>query len=601
MITIELPKWVPIGGLTLVSTSYQVAADIGFTNIVDNHPNDTVNLNTYFSPVVVPAGATYYARVNRAFSDGSTSGWGQPMPITNNTANGGVIAYTPIVVHQPVVSVDAALNDRLFTSYTVSTSNFVGVNEAHGYTVWMVEDDQGKLIEYVKSNTALTSMAFNKRPNMHLGTKYIKVSAVHGTLSGIESPAGSVTYDLSTADFSLSVPNPEGSPGINLIVTLHYPPLGGVNTVINNLELQDANEAVVWSTPVAAGATSVTVPGDLLLDDTQYFIVAHGPDVAGGIASKMIPFKAMSRNNVIRLNPAHVYKKTIRSVGYGIYTGSTGRLVTSELFNGKFLDNAGAGVVETSITPAGEFVLGTKPYNGLSLVPTAHALVLHNLSGDRAIIAHNNNATPGTLYNMYKVDFYNNKLVPTGGTLNAPVSILDNNAMVINGESVMYVAGTGHVSVIDITAVGLVASAVNNIPYPTGVTTLATMCRGQGNTLLVIPTGGINVMSLDLNNHTYVDKHVLPVSFRNRTLCQRELINGDVVIWKPLVTENVNGVSVTDTTLEMLYIDNKNGTMQTIVPYTGRTNSIQVSVLRSSGELLLIDVGQNTPNVLVFE
>lgn len=605
MITINLPTWTPIGGLTLVDTSYQVASDINFTpaSILDNHLNDTVNLDTYLSPVVVPVNTTYYVRVNRTFSNGSTSGWGAPMAVTNRTANGGMVAYSPVVVHQPVVTVDPTLNDRISNTYTVRTTAFVGVNEAHGYTIFIVEDEIGDIIEYVKTGPGVTTYTFNKGPNLMLGHKYLRFVAIHGTLSGIESPPGEAVYDLTTAEFSLSVGSLTKAPGGDVTVTFTYAQFGNNNT-ISTLDLTDLNGTPLWSTPIQPGATSAIIPGALLQGDTQYLITATGPSATGAPVSKTIPMDIVPLNNVNYLNKLHVYNRSVSVGNYGPYPTPTEILSTKELFNGKFIEitsgaTLGSGALaETYITPNRQYVQGS-PYTGLTLVNGVLALHTDFLPNDQAILYRTvNGLTYATLYNM---DFYNNAVTPVGNSLTMPSTYLDTSVHVVANNRIysgQHVAGK--VSVTDITPLGLVPVPTADIALPTGASSVACLLKGQGNTLLYIANYGTVIKSIDLDTNTVTDKFVVPMSFRGRTLRAAELLNGDYVIWKPIRTEVV-GVSQTDTVLELLYIDNTNSTMTMITPYTNRLGNIVVSVLRNSGELLLIENYAGNVNTLVFQ
>ena len=594
MLTIKIPVWVPIGGLTHTATSYQVATDVNFTNIIDNHLDDTVNLSVYYSPVIVPANTTYYVRVNRKFSDGSTSGWGDIMPAVSDSANGGVITYQPIIVHRPIVSVDSAtLMDQTSTTYTISTSKFVGVNEAHGYTIWMVTDDQNKVIEYSKSTTNLTSITLTKKPNMLLGTKYLRFTAIHGTLTKIESPIGEFVQDLSLADFIISIPNTIQSAGINVDVSISYP-AGGTNNTINNIELRDTNDNVLWTTSVAANATSIVIPGGLLIEGTQYLIVATGPNDVSGIAvHKTIPLNIARAYNVLSIDYGFIYRQTIDTLKYGRYPGIS-NITTEELTSGKTLAVSNGNVYNTDINPDRTFTIGNIPYNGLSggdglsLLRTMHNIgVVHNVI----------NTT--TYAKAVHLDIANNSIQYITSVMANDDHVLDRNAVVIIADKVYTYSTSNGLEEHTITTAGVVSS--KSLTLPNGVTDIATIAVGSGNSLLVVPVGGTTIESYDIATNTYSTIYTLPTVFRNRTLKQSRLINGDVLIWKPIRSEVVNGSTVTDTDLDMLYIDNRLGTATHIVPITNRTYDLQGSILRDSGELLLITDAANGANVLAFE
>jgi len=73
MITIKIKLWPNVGPLTHTATDYQVSSNINFTNILDSHLNDAVNLTVYYSQVIIPANTTYYVRVRRHLLDTNTN------------------------------------------------------------------------------------------------------------------------------------------------------------------------------------------------------------------------------------------------------------------------------------------------------------------------------------------------------------------------------------------------------------------------------------------------------------------------------------------------------------------------------------------------
>jgi len=334
MITIKIKPWSQMGTLVHGSTSYQVATDLGFTNIVDDNPNDTVNLTVYYSLVVVPAGVTYYVRVSRNFTDGTSSGWGNPIAVTSMPSNGGLLTYSPIKVFQPVVTVDrAALNDPLQTTYTVTTSAFSGVNEGHGETLWIVSDDSGNILDFISSKVDLTSIVLTKPANMLSGAKYLEFSAIHRTLSNIESPVGSTVVDITDVNFSISAGNSIHAPGIDIIITVTST-AGLPNNVTSRLELTDVNGSVLWGIGVLPGATTITIPGILFTANSEYTVTAYGTP-ADANHKYSIPLYISANITGYMVDRSRVYSKVVTSIG-GAFP-FVGGLDTLEVYDGRIL------------------------------------------------------------------------------------------------------------------------------------------------------------------------------------------------------------------------------------------------------------------------
>jgi len=596
MITIKIKPWSTIGNLVHSSTSYQVATDIGFNNIIDNHPNDSNNLTVYYSPVVVPAGATYYVRVARNFTNNTSTGWGDPIAVNSTPSNGGLLSYNPVKVFQPVVTVDrAALNDPLLTTYTVTTSAFSGANEGHGETIWIVADDNDKVLHFVRSKTDLTSITLTKRNNMLLGAKYLKFMAIHRTLSNIESPIGSVIVDITNVDFRIYTSSDTHAPGIDLVVNVAYP-TNAPNTTVSKIELTDINGNIIWGSPVPAAAGSVIMPGVLFEANAEYVVTAYGVPADThhkySIAVHVAP--TITKRTI---NRSMVYRRTVRPLNTK-FTSSTA-LDSFEAYDGRILGLSAARNYTGAITRNADNTFT----HGVSMpgtyVAPANSVGMHisPLDNDRLFV--DTYAGAGVRHDakVYNVDYYKNTAAMVQRDVTAGQTAAINNGVVTLDYKTVYVGRnvSNHIDVYNTT----VANWKSTIPLPKGVTSVRCITKDMGSNLLLFAQGTPDVYSYNIAKKTWAPKYNLPLVFRNRTLKQQQLANGDVIVWKPIANETVAGKVIADTALDMLYIDNARGTMTHMVPMATRPGNLKGNILLSDGTVLLIE--ETTGATYLFE
>jgi len=597
MITIKIRDWAVIGGITQVATSYQVAADSGFTNIVDDNPVDATNITAYYSPAIVPLNATYYVRVMRHFSDNTNSGWGEVLAVTNTQPNGGLLAYDPIKVYQPVVIADPTILDINSTTYTLTSSQFVGVNEGHGYTVWVVLNDRGDVLEFAKSTIDLTSITFPKVLTKFLDTKYIKVLAIHGTLTGIESPAGVVTKNISNVGFNMSIPADNHAAGMDLYVTLNPTP-NVANNVISKLVLKDVNGTELWTQPVINGVVDITVPGTLFIEDTQYLLSAYGIP-ADAAHTYTIGVFVRPAATLDRIDRSYKYSKTLRAGTSVEVSPVNTSFVTTELFNSKILLPVNGGIAHSIMNQDGSFSTPITPITGIAIGTTGtNSCLLRMLSKNRLLLDYA--TVGGSSTTIYNLDYYNNIAVVSSTLVNTGNDLGQNGGIVFTSENTYYTARVGDTSIYvnNILTNSITTTA---IPLPINETAVVLITKDQNNNLLVFCKDASVVYRYDIDTGVYTDKYTLPLTFRGRTLKQQLLVNGDVLIWKPINTETVNGSPVSDTNIDMFYIDNVNSVVTTFIGITGVSYDIPSIILDNSGKLTLVTSAATGSNVVTFE
>lgn len=596
MIAIKIRPWSPIGGVTHSATSYQVSTNIGFTNIVDNNIDDAVNLNVYYSPISIPVGVTYYVRFERKFSDATSSGYSDPIAVTNNPMDPGVLTYEPVKVYKPIVSVDhAELNDPIAANINISSSDFVGVNEGHGYTIWMILNDKNEVLAYDKSEVDLTSKAFARNPDFFLGTKYLKFLVIHGTLTNVESSIGELIVDLTKVNFSLSLTSDVHTDGKDLNVYITRTPFVE-NNELSKIVLKDVNGVDMWETAVYPADTAVIIPGILFTAGMEYLVVGYGIPATEDY-NYTIPVRVRKELVVTTIDPGYVYSKTIRELGASSVLSHSGKFCTREIYSGKFIIPVDSALKWTIQNADGSF---SKLSSIVGVSPGAVAIAnmfIQEIPGNYLLI--DMPTTNGSKLSLYSIDYYNNTIALVTSVSVTWPAVGESGSFIKYNDTTFYAGRDLCTGVHKYTLTGGVLSKIT-MGIPDGETNIRLITEDAGDNMLVFFEDSGVIYSYNFPTETYVEKYTLPLEFRGRTLAQRKLANGDVVVWKPIREETVGGQLVSDVVMDMLYIDNTNNTLEHIVPAGLRDYDIVGSVMTNSGKLLLTTDAIDA-NVLVFE
>jgi len=271
MITLEARKTPDINGLTHQSTSWQIATDISFTNILEESLLDTENLTVYYSAVVLPLSTTYYARYKKYYDNGQDGGWVVIDNITNAINDDKLLfAAYDISIEAPMVTTTVS---EILTSETldIKTSSFRGVGDGHTATHWFVFDRDNNVI-YAKLNDTVNKTAISI-PKSELDVSdrtYIRLGAIHVTGTGMESGLGARNYTLYNFNFDIVSATKLVVPNVDYVLTVKkLNPATATN--IKYINLYDATgETLLWSTPVTDPTlTEFTIPAIYMVAESD--------------------------------------------------------------------------------------------------------------------------------------------------------------------------------------------------------------------------------------------------------------------------------------------------------------------------------------------
>lgn len=200
----------PLDTDTHQSTDWQVATDVGFTNIVAQSLNDTLNLTSWQVTPQLTTGQTYYARVRYLGANYGASGYSSTVSFTTVDQNAAPTIIEPTdgeadVVENPTLTISA------FTS---------PVAETHISTDWEVRrtSDNSVVWQSLDDTVNLTSITI-PTGNLDTSTQYTVRVRYYGSLLG-QSQWASLRF-TTDEDFGLKAGDPFGGgyyAGANIVV-----------------------------------------------------------------------------------------------------------------------------------------------------------------------------------------------------------------------------------------------------------------------------------------------------------------------------------------------------------------------------------------------
>lgn len=270
MILAKLSEWDSKTGLQHTETSWQVARDQEFINIIaDEHKSKMVIL--YYSTVEVPKDATYYLRAKRHFSDGSESGWCDPIEINNiEESYGNMLLGKDPTITQPYVYVTEDDIISAKETLTIKTSTFQSNTDTHDATHWLVYDDKDNLLYtsmFDKEN--LTSITIDNMLSFKQQEK-LKFVAIHRGTTGVESKPGKKIIRLAD-DYGFRVyTNLYNVPVLETLNIIFEATSKDKVLRINRIELAnyDSNETIY--TLVKSNSNTWTIPYFYLKANAKY-------------------------------------------------------------------------------------------------------------------------------------------------------------------------------------------------------------------------------------------------------------------------------------------------------------------------------------------
>lgn len=542
MILLTLKPWEEIPGIKHIRTIWEVADGESFLNILET-VESTDMLEAYFSNIFIPVGATYYVRATRVFSNGTRSTL-DPIPTTNyGSDKSSILLADDPIVEIPFVYVNAEDIISNDSTLRVTTSEFRCSADDHAYTHWIVLDGNNNILEcklYDKVNK--TSIDINNNYVFKNKSK-LHFIAIHGTNTGVESPAGRKTIDLTT-DFNFEI-----NSGISWIEPLKdfkivFTPIDKDKPMnIFKVELLDyATESLVI-TPERSGDTFI-IPWLYLKEGLQYKLLIYAYD-KNLIYSKVYKtLKVANTVNTVVRDPSYEYiGKVEESTSYNSRLPNN-PIHSEALFDMQVMIPMPDKTVEIWNSDDISLKDSKGVANGLTVLSSTPTYTLIKPITKSLILVDTPSEAGVPTFMLYSYSNHNS-VFTLEATIERPTETTclgKTNAIVqISSTEYIYLPVGSNM----LRKLNIVDNTVSDVrEIPSDKTDKAILIRMGGSSILIANLEGYQTQIYDYEKNAFKDGVIFgPTSFVGAELRTMPLINGDTLIVKTKAIENDTDVS----------------------------------------------------------
>jgi len=342
MLTLRMAKWPDDTGLVHESTTWQIATDAQFENIMDETEKDETFLDIWYSNVVVPKNEVYWGRSKRHFDNGTETDWISPVKLLPAEAGDNVDIKPEVVVETPYAFIDKEeVLDENQEQITLKSGAFRCKHDGHLATNWILRDGAGravyiKMYDKVNKNELILSKAEVDIENVNNLT--LEVS--HVTANNYESAFGRHKINLNKYKFEVLSNTHSVSPIKDY--KFEFKVLRGVfeEYPLDRIKVRDTDNKVVYEKELK-DENFIIIDREILKENSTYFVDFYQKDIVGEV--RTIVFSTVDNKGTYVIDPEYVYKETIEDSGM---TASNIRQCTSE----QLLDNGIPLAIETDGT-----------------------------------------------------------------------------------------------------------------------------------------------------------------------------------------------------------------------------------------------------------
>lgn len=195
MIIVKIRKWKVINDLEHTSTTWEIATDENFENIVETHRESDM-LELLFSTIEVPKDTSYWVRAKRHFNSSGVDYWLNPVKVTNmEESYGNMLMQKDSKIQQPYVYITGKEILSSNKTITIQASKFHSNVDQHQSTSWFVFDGRDTLLwSSINDKANLESIVAPNLPIYKNKTK-LKFVVIYKGITGVESKAGVLTIN----------------------------------------------------------------------------------------------------------------------------------------------------------------------------------------------------------------------------------------------------------------------------------------------------------------------------------------------------------------------------------------------------------------------
>jgi hypothetical protein len=599
------------------STTWQIASDLGFTNILDSLLTSTEHLTDFTSTVEVPPNTVYYSRAKRFFTNGTSASWTNTEKLVSKSFMSNIVTSKKIVIDKPIVIVDKASLDPSSDNIVVRTSSFKGEYTDHISTHWIITNDNGEVCyKSINDTVNLTTLSINKYINNLMDKNELLIFAIHNGNESVESPLGKTSISLGTFNYRILSNTQRVLPYNDFVLNIEkidvYAPthITGIS-LINPITNEAVQELVVTTDD-----TTFTIPGDALSPYAEFYLDIYSIGNNGIYNYKRRLLKTIGSYHSEAEDSDYVYSKSYESYDY---TGVSSlvniptNFYTEELLDGYFISakTLGTRLYKCTYDRLTKLITMGAVYKNIGLRYGAEG------ANDPVSTNHNNNIFVKLFDTNYLL--LDNEMTSNGSMY--PVFTIYRYRP--NTDDFILISST-HLRSDEFRALGYTnnylqetATTILYIPYKNNVIKRLDLSTGNINIITTTPldTDGVNLifevnsdMYIVIGSNTpkayyyepssgiYTEAFVIPTLFRNKHLKANKLINGDVAI------TIVEPIDSNDTYHGVLYF-NKAKNQISLIETTTMVDSWypDVNIKLKTGELLLLKGNDSNSKYAVLQ
>lgn len=275
MLVIKIKPFINIDGINHIATTWEIATDKEFTNIVETVRSETY-INAYQSDITVPEGDIYWVRAKRHFTEPNLDKYTEPSRIIANGSDiTTMILEQDLIIEAPIVYIDEdRLRDMNQPDFNVTTSKFRSEVEEHKATHWIIRNGDGKLLFTSMFDTKnLTSINIVKNNEIKRECEF-EVIAIHVGATGVESQVGKAEVVTIGFLFDILTPLREVQPYIDLVIEFKTKREDG-KLGIYSVDLIDPGSEKMLMTTIVKDDGRVTIPWNFLTYNSSFYLDVH--------------------------------------------------------------------------------------------------------------------------------------------------------------------------------------------------------------------------------------------------------------------------------------------------------------------------------------
>lgn len=417
---------VPNNNSRIQAMDWQIADNYDFKNIVLRSENDTKNLSSMVFTDILDPNTKWYARARALVRDSGWTVWGN-LDVMNYEQVEEVITTStiPSRVGTPVITTSSVASNHEATMFSIFATGFTVVgNSTHAATSWFIEDLYGKLIWSDLNDTV-------NKTKVDFRSMILKNNTVYRIRAMFHSSSGDVS---SIPTYTIRVGSENSMELVTYLDNVDYREDFVVKATNTNMDLEVTSatwqivsmtnnyaEIIFNKTTEGASYGTVTIPANLLVDDTNYLLKVK-PNVENG-AWKYIQFKTMNieaYHTSLTVDPTKLALKVDETAEINITTPTAN--ITSTINT--------LGIIDFNLDT--RTVTAMKAGNG-SLTITAQEQDKYPASANVVVIV--SEKDPELTIEVETVDINGKEIVPVSYTTNGTVSVAKHENITATVES----------------------------------------------------------------------------------------------------------------------------------------------------------------------